>query len=138
MHRSQGHSCSCENSKHMTCHDGIRQSAALIPISVFLKVTGNVLAGEALRTAAHSLQNLAGNSFVDTQSLHSTHKLIMQLTCPLNLQHTTCGSSSLGNQDSYGASCCCANMFTDCGSLAELVGAVLGSDWYTTSRSCHK
>jgi len=61
----------------------------LLPIAVFLKVAGNVLAGEAFRAAAHSLQYLAGDSFVNTQSLHSTHKLVMQLTCPLNLHHTS-------------------------------------------------
>jgi len=52
-------------------------------------MAGNVLAGEAFRTGAHSLQNLAGNSFVNTQSLHSTHKLVVQVTCPLNLHHTS-------------------------------------------------
>lgn len=67
------------------------------PVAVLLQVTGNVLAGEAFRAGPHALQNLAGDGFVNTQSLHSTHKLVMQLACPLNLgsnraaQHTKHG-----------------------------------------------
>ena len=48
-------------------------------------MAGNVLAGEAFRTSPHALQNFAGDSFVNTQSLHSTHKLVMQLAGPFNL-----------------------------------------------------
>lgn len=70
-------------------HFGSMYCRNLLPVAVFLKMAGNILAGEAFRTAAHSLQNLAGNSFVNTQSLHSTHKLVVQLTCPLDLHHTT-------------------------------------------------
>ena len=58
------------------------------PVAVLLEMAGNVLASQPLRTATHALQNLAGDSFVNTQSLHSSHKLVVQFPCPLNLQIT--------------------------------------------------
>lgn len=144
MHCSQGHLCSCVHCKqHDSCHDAMHQSATPIPIAVFLKVTGDILAGEALRTAAHSLQNLAGNSFVNTQSLHSAHKLIVQFTCPLNLHHTTPCLSTWGIKTHMVH---LAAVQTDHSSLTQLVCALridcscraVGSDWSTSSLACHK
>ena len=66
---------------------------SLSPVAVFLKMASNVLAGETLRTATHTLQNLAGNCFLDAQSLDSSDKSVMQLARPLNLHDCIPGSS---------------------------------------------
>lgn len=59
----------------------------MLPVAILLKVAGNVLPSQAFRAWPHSIKNLTGDCFLNTQTLHSDHKLVMQVPGPLNLQH---------------------------------------------------